>query len=348
MKLSMKSAKMGSNIKLKHVQACMLDESQYQKTTGLELIDLENESAAEINLDDVNIETSFLGHHLKAPLMIAPMTGGMELGSFLNQRWAQAAEHFGLAFGVGSQRLALENEEVRNSFVVRQYAKTALIFANLGAAQLVSGLNLQDALRAVDMIEADALFIHLNPLQEMCQKRGDKNFSGVLRAISSLVIECKRRSIPVLVREVGFGLSSRSVRALINTGIDGIDCAGAGGTSWSKVESLCASDESMRRLGKVFGEWGIKTADSIRNVRAVDKQIPLIATGGIRSGLDIAKALYLGADIAAMAQPFLHAAMGKETDLENCIEQILLEFKVALAAAGKHSIEELKLPTQIS
>lgn len=329
-------------VKLRHVHACLLDESQYQKTTGLEEIDLGNESAGEINLDEVDLHTEFLGHALKAPLMIAPMTGGMELGAFLNRRWAEAAEHFGLAFGVGSQRLALEDGGVRSSFLVRKYAPKAMIFANLGAAQLVSSLKPLDAVHAVEMIEANALFIHLNPLQEMCQERGDKNFSGIVRAISDVVRELHLLGIPVLVREVGFGLSEFSARALIDTGIDGLDCAGAGGTSWSKVEALCATTDSARRLGTVFGEWGIKTAQSIKNVRHVDKDIALIASGGIRNGLDIAKAMHLGADLVGMAQPMLKAAMGKEGELENFITQVLLELKVALAGAGKRRVGEWK------
>lgn len=329
-------------VKLKHVHACLLDESQYQKTTGLEDIDLGNESAGEINLSEIELRTEFLGHALKAPLMIAPMTGGMELGAFLNRRWAEAAEHFGLAFGVGSQRLALEDDRVRTSFLVRNYAKNTMIFANLGAAQLVSGLSPVDAVRAVDMIEANALFIHLNPLQEMCQEKGDKNFTGVLKAIADVVRELHQLNIPVLVREVGFGLSESSARSLIDTGIDGLDCAGAGGTSWSKVESLCASHDSSRRLGLVFGEWGIKTAQSIKNVRCVHKEIPLIASGGIRNGLDIAKAMHIGADLVGMAQPMLKAAMGQEGELERFIEQLLLELKVALAAAGTRSVAQLK------
>jgi isopentenyl-diphosphate delta-isomerase len=332
-KLAINKADPGA--KLRHVHACLLEESQYKKTTGLEKIDLGHESAAGLNLASIDLSCQFLGHQLSAPLMIAPMTGGTELSAMLNRRWAEAAEHFGLAFGVGSQRLALENAQVRESFLVRKYAKSTMVFANLGAAQLLSSLKPIDALRAVEMIDADALFIHLNPLQEMCQEQGDKNFEGVLKALSAVVELFKSQGIPVLAREVGFGLSKKSAADLIATGIDGLDCAGAGGTSWSKVESLCAGNEKYRRLGEVFGEWGIPTAESIRNVRAVDAKIPLIATGGIRNGLDIAKALHLGADLVGMAQPMLRAAMAGSHALHDFIEQILLELRIAMAGAGK-------------
>lgn len=325
--------------KLRHVHACLLPASQYVKTTGLEHVELSHECTAAIDLNAVDLSVKFLGHALKAPLMIAPMTGGMELAAMLNRRWAEAAEHFGLAFGVGSQRLALENDAVKQSFLVRTYAKNTMVFANLGAAQFLSSLKAEDALRAVAMIEANALFIHLNPVQEMCQEHGDYNFEGVLRAIERLVPVFKKEGIPLLVREVGFGLSEQAAQALINTGIEGLDCAGAGGTSWTKVEGLCASSEKYQRIGQVFGEWGIPTATSIKNVRACHQSIPLIATGGIRTGLDCARALHLGANLVGMAQPMLKVAMEGPEQLHNFIEQILLELKIALAASGRSSLQ---------
>lgn len=329
-----------ASAKLKHVQACLRDESQYRKSPGFEQVDLGHEAAAGLSLKTIDLCTTFLGHQLQAPLMIAPMTGGMELGAVLNERWARAAEYFGLAFGVGSQRLALENSAARSSFAVRKYAPRALIFANLGAAQLVHGMNAEHALKAVEMIEADALFIHLNPLQEACQAHGDHDFGQVVKAIENIVSCLYKHDVPVLVREVGFGLSMRSARLLIDTGIAGIDCAGAGGTSWSKVEALCADQEKYQRLGRVFGEWGIPTAESIINVRQVNKELPLIACGGIRTGLDVAKALKLGANLAAMAQPMLVSAIKSEQALFLFIEQILHELRVAMFAAGLSQVRE--------
>ncbi len=328
-------------VKNKHIDACLLEESQYFKSAGFDHIELVNQSAAAISFEQISLSTTFLGHGLKAPVMIAPMTGGTELGAKLNQRWAEAAEHFGIALGVGSQRLALENSAVEKSFQVRVYAPTTMIFANLGAAQLVRGMHAQHCLKAVDMVKANALFIHLNPCQEACQQGGDANFSGVLTAIAQVVHELEPLKIPVLVREVGFGLSEQAAKALLETGIAGLDCAGAGGTSWAKVESLCASDESYRRLAWVMGEWGIPTVQSIKNVRQLNSHIPLIACGGIRSGLDVAKALALGANLAAIAQPMLKAAMISSEALHDYIEQILLELKVAMFASGAREIADL-------
>lgn len=329
--------------KLKHIDACKLSLSQYEKTTGLALVELEHHAACALSLADVSLETSFLGAKLKTPLMIAPMTGGMEQGLLLNRLWAKASEHFGLSFGVGSQRLALEDERVKQSFMVRKFAPTTFLYANLGAAQLCEPRGIDNALLAVQMIEANALFIHLNPLQEACKARGDHDFHNLLEALKRLVERCQRKNIPILVREVGFGLSKASAKALINTGINGLDCSGAGGTSWSKVEALCSNDERYQKLGAVFGEWGIPTRESIANVRAVDKNIPLIASGGIRNGLDVAKALALGANIAAMAQPMLMAADKGEESLHEFIEQTLLELRVALYANGAKNIHELKI-----
>lgn len=327
--------------KLKHVNACLLDESQYHKSSGFDSFDLSNEAAGELCLDEISLATTFLGHHLKAPLMIAPMTGGMELGAVLNRRWASAAEHFGLPFGVGSQRLALEDERVKQSFMVRKWAPRALIFANLGVAQLRKGQGSAQALAAVEMIEADALFVHLNPLQEACQEHGDVNFSGILRAIASAVELLHRHQIPVFAREVGFGLSERAAKALIDTGIAGLDCAGAGGTSWAKVEALCATSDKYQKLAETFGEWGIPTVESIKNVRRIDRQIPLIATGGIRNGLHIAKAIALGANLASMAQPMLKAAVKGEQELFSFIEQTLHELRVAMFASGARVVADI-------
>lgn len=328
--------------KLKHVEACLVPESQYEKSTGLEMVELNHQAAGGLSLHEVKLSTTFLGRTIQAPLMIAPMTGGTELGALLNQRWARAAEHFGLPMGVGSQRLALFDDTVRQSFMVRRWAKTTMVFANLGAAQLMGEDACALAMRAVDMIEADALFIHINPLQEACQKNGDTNWVGMLTAIERVVATLKQHGVPVLAREVGFGISQKAALALINTGIAGLDCAGAGGTSWAKVEGLCAGDERSKRLGQVFGEWGIKTAQSITNVRTVNRTIPLIATGGIRTGLEVAKCLALGADMAAMARPMLIKALEGEEALHVFIEQVLLELKVSLFAAGAGNVPDIK------
>lgn len=322
-----------SNKKIKHIDACLLNESQYNKSAGFEEIDLGNESTAGLSLNNISLSLNFLGKNLKAPLMIAPMTGGMEKGAMLNERFAKAAQYFGLAFGVGSQRLALENTILEKSFEVRKYAPDILLFANLGAAQIVHNLTEEKIKRAIDMIGADGLFIHLNPLQEVLQENGDTDFKGLLKALEKTVKFLRPLGIKVLVREVCFGLSKKAALDLLKTGIDGIDCAGAGGTSWAKVEGLCAKNLKFKRIAEVFGEWGIPTVQSIKNVREINKDIPLIATGGIRSGLDIAKCLYLGANLASMAQPMLIAALKSEEALFDFIDQTLQELKIAIFAS---------------
>lgn len=329
--------------KLKHIEACLLPESQYIKTTGLADIALEHHATASLNFADIDITTTFLGKNLQAPLMIAPMTGGVKMAALLNERWAKACEHFALPLGVGSQRLALEHDDIKASYQVRQWAKTTLVFANLGGAQLLNNNAIDLALRAVAMIEADALFIHINPVQEICQQGGDTNWQGLLSSLHKIINRLHLDNIPVFIREVGFGFSQKDVKALVDIGVYGLDCAGAGGTSWSRVEGLCAKNPSYQRLASVFAEWGINTVQSIRNVRAINKSIPLIATGGIRSGLDVAKVLALGANMAAMAQPMLSMAMVSEEQLYDFIAQILLELKVSMFANGANNILELNI-----
>jgi len=328
--------------KIKHLDACLLEESQYKKTTGLEQVELPNEAACPIALSQIDLSTTFLGKRIKAPIMIAPMTGGVERGRTLNERWARAAEHFQIPMGVGSQRLAIENADLAPLFGIRQYAPTTVIFGNLGAANLRLDTAVDYARRAVQMLEANALFIHFNAMQEGCQEQGDSDFTGVLSAFEKLCRALHDDGVPVFAREVGFGLSQSATKRLIDAGANGVDCAGAGGTSWSKVESLCASRAETARLGEVFGEWGIRTADSIRNVRAVSKEVPLIATGGIRNGLDALKALYLGADIASMARPFLLTGIKSDQAVNDLIQTCMQELRLGLFGLGLSSLDQLK------
>lgn len=329
------------NTKLAHIDACLLADVEYQKTTGLENYDFMNQAVCDIALNRIDLSTCWFGHKLKAPLMIAPMTGGVERGLMLNQRWARAAEHFQIAMGVGSQRLGLEDTTKASFYQIRQYAPTAFIFANLGAEQLCQGWGAKDAFKAIEMIRANALFIHLNAMQEACQS-GDVDFSGLTQKLAKICTELKKQGVLVFAREVGFGMSKEATKRLIDVGVVGIDCAGAGGTSWAKVESFCAKTKRQQALGQRFGEWGIPTAASILNVRAVSQKIPLIATGGLRSGIDLAKAIALGADLGAMARPMLLAACESEEALFDFIETILLELRVCMFGAGVSSIDELK------
>lgn len=327
--------------KTQHIDACLTAAVEYVKRAGFERLDFVNQALPEVSLEEIDLSTSMCGKALKAPLMIAPMTGGVERAHQLNLRLASAAQRFGLAMGVGSQRVGLEDAERAKLFAVRSVAPDILLFANFGAAQLASGWGVEHARRAVDMIEADALFLHFNPIQEAAQG-GDVDFRGLIFKVREVCAAMRSQGVPVFAREVGFGISAEAARELIDAGVSGIDCAGAGGTSWAKVEGLCAKTERRKKMGMAFGEWGIPTADSIRAVRSVSQRIPLIATGGLRSGLDLAKALALGADVGAMARPMLVAAHQGEEALAARIEDVLTELRIAMFGIGASSLDELR------
>jgi len=327
--------------KNQHIDVCMTDDIEYIKSTGLEHFRFDNQALPEVSLNHLSLETELVGKSISAPLMIAPMTGGNERGHEINRRLARAAERHRLPMGVGSQRLAIEQHERTKFYELRQQAPSAVLFANFGGAQLVSGWGVDEVRRAIDMIEADAIFIHLNPIQEAIQG-GDVNFRGLKDRIAELVKAMSNDEVPLFVREVCFGMSEASARELIECGVAGIDCCGAGGTSWAKVEARCAKTERRRAMGDVFGEWGIPTAESIQNVRRINDSIALIACGGLRSGLDVAKALALGANIGAMARPFLLAAMEGDDAVDAFIEQLLTELSICMFGAGVENIEQLR------
>ncbi|MEM9264378.1 MAG: type 2 isopentenyl-diphosphate Delta-isomerase [Cyanobacteria bacterium P01_F01_bin.13] len=326
--------------KADHLRICLDDDVQcHQVTTGLEKYRFIHCGLPELSYEQVNISTTFLGKGLGAPLLISSMTGGTEQARLINQRLAITAQKFGLAMGVGSQRVAVEKPELAATFSVRRYAPDALLLANLGAVQLNYDYGLEHCRRVVDWLEADALILHLNPLQECVQTHGDTDFSGLMAKIESL---CVQLPIPVIAKEVGNGISGGLAQKLINIGIAAIDTAGAGGTSWARVESERAQDVKQRRLGQTFADWGIPTADCIVAVREIAPHIPLIASGGLRNGLDVAKSLALGADIAGMALPFLKAADHSEAALETLTDILIAELKTALFCTGQADLNALR------
>lgn len=327
--------------KIKHIEACLLPESQYQKSNGFECINLPNEAGAPISLKTIDLTTTFCDKKFNAPLMIAPMTGGLERGAELNRLWARLAEEFQIPMSVGSQRIAIEEGDRAGFFQIRKYAPTAFVFGNLGAANLTRANAVDVALKAVSMVDANALFIHFNAVQEACQK-GDTDFTEGLVCLELICNALRKDDIKVFAREVGFGISKKAAARFMATGVDGIDCSGAGGTSWARVEAMCADNDESARLGLVFAEWGIPTAESVQNVRLTCPKMPLIASGGIRTGLDIAKALYLGADLAAMARPMLCAASLGEDGLVDFLKDTLHELKIAMFACGALDVYALK------
>ncbi|MEA5625042.1 type 2 isopentenyl-diphosphate Delta-isomerase [Nostoc sp. UHCC 0251] len=328
------------NRKADHIRICLEEDVQsHQITNGLERYRFTHSCLPELNHDDIDISTTFLGKHLGAPLLISSMTGGTEQAAMINQRLAQVAQHYKIAMGVGSQRVAVEKPQVADTFAVRKYAPDVLLFANLGAVQLNYKYGLDECLRVVDILEADALILHINPLQECIQPKGDTNFRGLIDKIATL---CSKISVPVIAKEVGNGISAAIANKLIAAGVAAIDVAGAGGTSWAKVESERAENPLQRRLGKTFADWGLPTAECITTIRAIAPNVPLIASGGLRHGLDVAAAIALGADIAGLAMPFLQAAATSETAVAELAEVLIAEITTVLFCTGNATLSELK------
>lgn len=326
--------------KADHLRICLDDAVQCKTaTSGLERYRFRHCCLPELDYDDLDLRTQFLGHTLNAPLLISSMTGGTDLAKAINIRLAKLAEHYNIAMGVGSQRIALEQPNLSNTFAVRSFAPNIFLMANLGAVQLNYGCGIDECRRIVETLEADALILHLNPLQECVQSHGDRNFRGLLSKIADL---CRHLSVPVIAKEVGNGISGRMAQRLMDAGVAAIDVAGAGGTSWAKVEGARATDPQQQRLGLTFAEWGLATADCIQEVRAQDAAIPLIASGGLRTGLDVAKAIALGADLAGMAYPFLTAAHESEAALFELVEILLAELKTVLFCTDSASLADLK------
>lgn len=326
--------------KADHLRICLEEDVQSRQTTnGLERYRFNHLCLPELNLSDIDLSTKFLGKNLGSPLLISSMTGGTELAKTINYRLAEIAQHYKMAMGVGSQRVAVENPQVGDTFAVRSVAPDILLLANLGAIQLNYKYSLDECLRVVDLLEADALILHLNPLQECIQARGDTNFRGLLDKIAQL---CHKLPVPAIAKEVGNGISGAMAKQLIEAGIAAIDVAGAGGTSWAKVESERAESDLQRRLGQTFGDWGWPTAECLTSVRAVAPTIPLIASGGLRNGLEVAKAIALGADLTGLALPFLQAAMESEAALRALVEVLHAEITTALFCTGNTNLSQLQ------
>ncbi|NJK38271.1 MAG: type 2 isopentenyl-diphosphate Delta-isomerase [Oscillatoriales cyanobacterium RM2_1_1] len=326
--------------KADHLRVCLEENVQFcQQTSGLERYQFTHCCLPELNRQDINLKTNFLGKILGAPLLISSMTGGTEQAKQINSRLAEAAQYYQLPMGVGSQRIAVEKPEVADTFAVRSLAPDILLFANLGAVQLNYGYGLAECQRVVDLLEADALILHLNPLQEWIQTEGDTDFRGLLDKITQLSAQL---SIPIIAKEVGNGISAVMARRLIEAGVTAIDVAGAGGTSWAKIEGERARDPRQRRLGQTFANWGIPTSECIINVRQVAPTIPLIASGGLRNGLDVAKAIALGADLGGLAWPFLQAAAESEAAVYDLVEILIAEIATVLFCTGNPSLNTLQ------
>ncbi len=324
--------------KADHIKINLEQDVRSGITTGLEKFQFVHEALPELNLDEVDTTLSLFGKKLRAPILISSMTGGTDEAETINLRLAEAAQAEGIAMGLGSQRAAIEHPERASTFQVRKVAPDILLLANLGAIQLNYGYGLEQCQRAVDMIEADALILHLNPLQEAVQEGGDLNWKGLAKKIEAI---CKKIGVPVIAKEVGWGISKKTTRLLLECGVSAIDVAGAGGTSWSQVEMYRAPDEFIRKLAASFVGWGIPTAESIQIVRKAAPEMTIFASGGIKDGIDIAKCVALGASLGGMAGQILKAGAVSTEQVTEVLKLTRRQLQVAMFATGAGTLQEL-------
>jgi isopentenyl-diphosphate delta-isomerase len=314
------------------------DVGSRQVSTGLEKYTFLHQALPEIDLGSVDTAVTLFGKRLAAPLVVAPMTGGTGAAGSINRHLAAAAQSLGLAMGVGSQRGMLEDPAAADTFQVRDVAPDILLFANLGAVQLNYGLGVPECRRVVEYIGADALVLHLNPLQEALQPEGNTDFSGLLDRIKEV---CRELPVPVIVKEVGSGISEGVARKLAEAGVAGIDVAGAGGTSWGRIEGIRSGGRTAS-LAADLESWGIPTAASIVLARRGAPGVTLIAGGGIRTGLDAAKAIALGADAASMALPLLQPATESTGTVISVLRDVIEVLRLVMFCTGAADITRLK------
>ena len=340
----MKDATLGQlpRRKQEHLDICLAGDVSSEITSGAERYGLVPRALPELALDQIDLNTKLLGKHLKAPLLVSSMTGGTQRAGDLNRMLAESAQHLGIAMGLGSLRAAIEDPTLLPTYQVRDIAPDILLLANLGAVQLNYGISPDDCQRAVDNVGADALILHLNPLQEALQPEGETDFRGLHAKIAQV---CQQLSVPVVVKEVGHGISGSAAAMLRDVGVAAIDVAGAGGTSWSEVEAL--RDPSIAAVAHAFRAWGIPTFEALVQVRTAVPNLPIIASGGITNGVDAAKALALGATVVGCARTWLRAATAGPDVLASTLATMIRQLRIALFCCGapspsnmgKHCIE---------
>lgn len=329
-----------SNRKVEHLRINLEENVQFfDVSTGLEKYRFVHQALPEVDLADVDTTLSLFGKSLRAPLLVSSMTGGASEAERINRNLAAAAQATGIAMGLGSQRAAISDPALARTYQVRDVAPDILLFANLGAIQLNYGYGLDECRRAVDMIDADALILHLNPIQEAVQDHGNTNWSGLLQKIEAV---CRALEIPVIVKEVGFGVSAETARRLVNAGVSAIDVAGAGGTSWAAVEAKRAPNAELQKRAELFWDWGIPTADSLLQVRQAAPDTTLFASGGIRDGIEIAKCVALGASLVGMASPLLKLANTSDQTAIDGIHAFVTQLRVAMFGIGAQNLAALR------
>lgn len=328
--------------KLDHLRTILTDPEVERSGSGFDRIRLTHRALPEVDFDAIDTTTTFLGKELSFPLLISSMTGGADAETTrINQNLAQAAERAGVAMGVGSQRVMFTNPEARQSFDLREFAPSAPLISNIGAVQLNVGMTAEHCAEAIEVLKADGLYLHLNPLQEAVQPEGDRNFANLAEAIADLVPQMK---VPVLLKEVGAGLSAEDIKLGYDAGIRHFDVAGRGGTSWSRIEYHRREDDSDD-LGLVFQDWGLTTVECLHNscdtLAQFPQQTTVISSGGVRNGIDMAKSIILGARVCGLAAPFLAAAQESPDRVVQVIDKLRKEFRTAMFLLGCKSVKEL-------
>jgi isopentenyl-diphosphate delta-isomerase len=326
--------------KTEHIRINLEKDVQFPRlTTGLENYRFMHHALPEIDLAEVDSSVTLFGKTLSAPILISSMTGGTEMALKLNKRLAEVAQSQGIAMGLGSQRAGIEHPELVRTYTVRDVAPDILLFANVGAVQFNYGYGAEQCQRAVDMVEADALILHFNVLQEAVQPEGDTNFAGLLDKVAEV---CRAVSVPVIAKEVGWGFSPHDVKNLVEAGVSAIDVAGAGGTSWSEVEYHRAPTAFHARVARAFADWGIPTSDAIQYAAQNAPGLPIFASGGLHDGIDIAKSIALGATLGGLAGEFLKAADKSTEAAEQLTRELTAEVRIAMLCSGAKTIAELQ------
>lgn len=324
--------------KSRHLDICLEDDVASQLDAGFSRVRLQHEALPECALEDVDISAELVGRRLVAPLLISSMTGGTQRARVINERLAIAAERTGVALALGSQRAALVDPRLLATYRVRGVAPNVVLFANLGAVQFNYGVTVDDARRVVESVGAQGLYLHLNPLQEALQPNGDTNFRDLLRPIGAL---CRALDVPVFAKGVGSGISPRTAARLIDAGVAAIDVAGAGGTSWARVEGRRAGDPRREAVAETFAAWGYSTVEATSALRRALPGAFIVASGGVRSGVDIAKALAVGANLAGAALPFLEPATVSAEAVVTAIESLVMGLRIAMFASGCRRLADL-------
>ena len=315
-----------------HIRICMEKNVEFVKSNGFEHVELEHKALPEIDKNEIDLETKFLGKKFEYPLFIEAMTGGTEQGEKINKNLAKAAESLGIGMGVGSQRAMLEYPKLARTYFVRDVGPSMFLLGNIGAAQL-GQYDMEKIISLVDSIRADGLAVHLNVAQELAQQEGDKSWKGIYSDIKYL---CKKAEFPIMAKETGCGISGKLSKALVRAGVKAIDVAGAGGTSWVKVDAY-RTEEDVSHIE----EWGIPTAEALKDVTGKTK-VPIIASGGIRTGVEVAKAISMGADLAGLALPLLRPATESPESVRKHLEKIVSQLKDAMFLVGAKNLKELR------